>query len=332
MSEFLAQFLPEQYVPLVIFMGCVFLAYLYMRYNIAILKVFFHFYDSVFSFVNRVFSLQASRIEQNIHRKVSLKNKAFLSGFYKTYDNIVVTLDLKREGIQPMGLALFIILSAFVLSFVVSRIFNFGLGLYFVSVAVCYFFIYVLFRILTVTRFEKRERQIMDAVDCLCGNISNGVLNAIRICVNTDGIHPDIRGYFSDFLMDVDTMKFSFSNAMYQLNSKLGPSFSDFALKAIDYEDRHEEALLETFASIVMINQQKRDIREQNARIFQEVLVSFFVSVAMIVVFVFMCIGLEPSVVTFFTQHWYGQMLVLIDICICALVLYFVMSLKAKEL
>ena len=224
----------------------------------------------------------------------------------------------------------FLAIVSIIVSLVLNMVFSFGALLLPICSMAIFAIVFILFRVVATSQVEKRDDHIMDAVDYLIADISGGVMNSIVKYV--DSIHPSIQPYFLQFIDAVRNQGYSFADAMMDLNSKLGPTFSDFAYKAIMFEDKADEGMDEIFSSIIEKNQVRRTLRYNNNQIFNEVKLTFIMCVGIILFFAVYMVKTDAYFAHFFTSSTLGKILIIVDIIIFAGVLAYISAVKAKQL
>ncbi len=211
--------------------------------------------------------------------KVLTTKKSFHDSFYyKIVNSIIVDLDIREyatvEGLtsliaficfviaMPIGILLnsvFLLISSFILWFVLS-----------ISI------LYMISR----NGHEERENAIMDTIDLLINNIERGVLASIT--ENVDLINPLIREHFEIFIVKVTKHNYSFRHAMTELNETLGDTFTDFAKKAIQFEENETEGMKDIFLDNIDYNSETRAINAEKNRFFTAVNNEYLIAIGLL--------------------------------------------------
>ena len=123
---------------------------------------------------------------------------------------------------------------------------------------------------------ERREEQVMDAIDLIIPELKNGVKNSIA--TYKDNFHPSLQGDFKSFLANIQDRGYSFPDAMFILSDSLGVIFKDFAQKSIFYEALGEPDMVDIFTDIVETNRLRRELRYTNNVAFGVLKTSFLIS------------------------------------------------------
>ena len=135
-----------------------------------------------------------------------------------------------------------------------------------------------------------------------------------------------------NFIDDIQNKGYSFKQAMGILNDKLGANFTDFAQKAVLYEEKADETMEDIFSSIIETNRQRRTLRHVNNIKFSELRTQFVVSSLLIAGYAIFSTVFDPFIFQFLTQNAFGKLLLIGDIVIFAFVLSYLASIKAKSL
>lgn len=332
MRNSLQKVLPEGTEDFVILFLAFAVMLLYVKYNIEILKFFAALLQTIGKFLNKLVGRRTVDFDKRMSRATYLGQNDVLFDFYQYYEVMTTNLDLKKEGVTSMGLFCFLVFSTLVITIAFTIIFNFNLFLFILSTIVIFYLLQILCRVLALTKTEEREKHIMDAVDTLCSDMSMGAKNAIRKYKDTDSFHPDIKPYFDDFCDNLDNKGYSFKDAMLVLNDNLGVTFCDFCAKAVLYEEKKDEELLDMFSSIISMNHQRRMLRQRNNAIFSSVVIQFLISFGMIVFYAVYSVYADSAIYEFLTQTTGGKVMAMLDIGLVAVVLYNITNLKAKSL
>ena len=277
----------------------------------------------------KFFGKTLKSIHTSFYRKADLNRESIFYKIYYFFEELIINLDMKKDNVTVTGLLVFILSVSFaggaVLSFIMD---SFGLIIP-ITAAFAYLMI-VLFRFAGLMKYEQRESEIMDAVDLLVSDVRGGIYNAILRY--KDSFHPNIRPLFLNFIDDVQNKGYSFKQAMSTLNDRLGSNFTDFAQKAVLYEDKADNTMEDIFSSIVETNRQRRTLRYINNVKFAELRTQFIVSFLLIIGYGIFATVFDPFIFTFLTQNFFGKLLLIGDIVIVAFVLSYLASVKAKSL
>lgn len=269
------------------------------------------------------------RLNVLAERSATLRKDTYRYKFYQFLKDIIVNLDLEKDNVTPVGLLTFIVSTALCGAFAFSFIVGAG-NLFFLAFIALFFFVLVLFYFFSLLRHEKKEMEIMDAEDLIAMDVKGGVYNAIVRYRNS--FHPHIRPYFEEFIDNIQEKGYSFRDAMLKLNERLGPSFSEFAQKAILYEEKADEDMDDIFSSIVEINRHKRTLRYENNLRFNALRWEFIIAVLVIAAYGVFSTLMDPFLHKFFTEYFLGKLLIIVDIVIVTLVLAYLSSIKSKFL
>lgn len=329
MKEFFTSVIPPEVWTLVGIIIIGLIAYIFVRFNAKILGLIAKLVQLMSNIVYKIIGRPLRAANKRLLRTAYLNKGSKVYRVVNYFEQMIVALELQKEGVSVSGLLFFLVATSIIISFVMNIVFQFGLLLPVCTVAV-FIIIFILFKILATTKSEQREEHIMDAIDFLVADIHGGVLNAITRYETA--IHYSIRPYFTQFIDAIRNQGYSFNEAMLDLNDKLGPVFSDFAYKAILYEEKADEGMEEIFSSIIEKNRNRRILRYNNNLVFKEVRTTFLVCCAVIAVFGLYLTATEPFFTTFFTTTGFGKLLIIIDIIIIAAVLAYISAVKAQTL
>lgn len=262
-------------------------------------------------------------------RTAQLNKYSFAYKVYHFFDELIINLDMKKDNVTVTGLLVFIVSLSLAGGIVLAYIMS-SFGLLIPITAAFFYLIVVLLRFGGLMQYEQREAEIMDAVDLLVSDIRGGIYNAVL--KYKDSFHPNVRPYFMNFIDDIQNKGYSFKQAMGILNDRLGSNFTDFAQKAVLYEDKADETMEDIFSSIIETNRQRRTLRYINNVKFTELRTQFIVSFILIVGYAVFSALFDPFIFQFLTQNYFGKCLLIGDIVVVAFVLSYLASIKAKSL
>ena len=314
-------------VILIIVFGVVFV--LFVAFNKQILKFFGKIKLALNNFIVKTFGSKFRLAEKKFKRKANLKGRGPFYFLYKVFNNIIINLNLQKSGVTVFGLVLFMIITSIALAIFIGLIFNFEAVLMLPMVIVSFAGVFVVMQFKALGQKEKYECQIMDAVDLLVSDVKGGIHNAIVRYMQS--FHPDIRPYFKEFIENVNTKGLSFKSAMIILNDRLGITFSDFAHKAIIYEEKADAEFDDIFSSILEVNRHKRILRAKNNAAFSQIIMTFvvtFVAVAGYAVYIAIT---EPYVGNFLSHEIFGKILIIADFLIFVVIMGYLTYLKSKS-
>ena len=284
-------------------------------------------------FVNKWYYKLFGRTLKNIHtsfyRKADLNKDSVFYKIYYFFDDLIINLDMKKDNVTVTGLLVFILSISFSAGIILSFIMS-SMELILPITATFVYLVIVLLRFGGLMKYEQREAEIMDAVDLLVSDVRGGIYNAILRY--KDSFHPNIRPFFLTFIDDVQNKGYSFKQAMGALNDKLGYNFTDFAQKAVLYEDKADNTMEDIFSSIIETNRQRRTLRYMNNLKFSELRTQFIVSFLLIIGYAIFATLFDPFILSFLTTTFWGKIMLIGDIVIVAFVLSYLASIKAKSL
>ena len=283
-----------------------------------------------FTFFEKKIGTYTTRKEYAIQRYVYQHRNSLVSKVYMWVNNQIISLGLKHAGVTPVGYLIFWALIAFVMSVIVGILTDSGfvlLGLYWIVLYIC---LLVLTRVLVSEKMEKREIDIMDAIDLIIPEINNGVKNSILRYV--DNFPPELRTEFNTFVSNIQDRGYSFNDSMYILVDQLGLLFNDFAQKAIFYEAIGEADMVDIFSDITETNRIRRELRDKNTTVFNNLKVSFIASAAITLGYFAFLMATDSFSREFFLHSTGGKILLLVILVVIFGVLSFISTIKSKAI
>lgn len=268
--------------------------------------------------------------EYQLQRYVYQHYNSPISKLYRWVNEQLVAIGLKRQGVTPFGYCMFWAVCAVIISLIAGFVFNLGTGLTGMLWVVVFICMLVMTRVFVSERMEKRESDVMNAIDLIVPEIGKGVENAI--ITYKDNFAPAIRDDFSAFIMNIQDRGYSFNDAMMLLTDNLGRVFTEFAQKAIQYEASGDSEMLDIFTQIVETNRLRRELRDDNTIVFAELKQSFFITTGMTVgYFFFMCVT-DAFTRYFFLTTTPGKFLLIIIILIIFLETAYISTIKSRAI
>lgn len=314
---------------LIISVVCIVLFGVIALYNNKILASLDTFREKLGIRYYKLFGGYMKETNTKLTRYTQLNKKGTIYKVYAFFEDIIINHDLRKDNVTVAGLLIFIVSislsGGMVLGYVMSSMVLVGP----ITMAFAYLIITV-FRLTALIKYEQREAEIMDAEDLMVSDIAGGVYNAI--VRYQDSFHVNIRHHFINFIDDVQNKGYSFKQAMQNLEQGLGGKFSDFAQKAILYEDKADETMDDIFSSIIETNRQRRTLRYANNQKFAELRTQFIFSLTLILGYAIFTTLVDPFIVTFLTKNLFGKLMLIGDIVIVAWVLSYMAAVKAKTL
>jgi Flp pilus assembly protein TadB len=237
---------------------------------------------------------------------------------------------MKSAGVTVTGLLVFMLFTSAAVALFTILLMG-STNIFVIASVICAIFYLetTLFKLASVGKYEKREAEIMDAVDLLVSYIKSGVYNAI--IRYKDSFHPDIKPYFLEFIDDVQNKGYGFKQAMLLLNDRLGMTFTEFAHKAILYEEKADKTMDDIFSSIIEVNRQRRSLRYINNIEFANLRTQFLVSFAAIIGYAIMSMFIDSWIRSFLFSSG-GIVMIVVDIIIVTVVLNYMAVIKSKSL
>lgn len=314
-------------VILIIVFGVAFVAF--VAFNKQILKFFGRIKIAANNFIVKTFGSKFRHAEKKFKRKANIKGKGLFHKIYKIFNNIIINLNLQKSGVTVFGLILFMVVTSIALTGLIGLLFNFEAILTIPMLIVSFAGVFVVMEFKALGQKERYEGQVMDAVDLLVSDVKGGIHNAIVRYMQS--FHPDIRPYFKEFIENVSIKGLSFKSAMIILNERLGITFSDFAHKAIIYEEKADAEFDDIFSSILEVNRHKRILRAKNNAAFSQIIMTFVVTFAAVAGYAVYIAITEPYVGNFLSHEIFGKILIIADFLIFVVIMGYLTYLKSKS-
>lgn len=281
-------------------------------------------------FIEKKLGSFTTRKEYAIQRYVYQHRNSIVAKVYNWVNVQIIALGLKHMGVSPLGYLIFWGFAAFVLTIIVSILTGMGLfmtSLFWLIIYVC---LLVMTRVIVSERMEKRETDVMDAIDLIIPEIQHGVKNAIL--TYQDNFPVSLRVEFKTFVSNIQDRGYSFNDAMYILADQLGLIFYDFAQKAIFYEAVGEEDMVDIFSDITETNRIRRELRDKNTIIFNNLKVSFIASSVITFGYFVFLMATDSFSRDFFLQETAGKFLLIVILLVVFGVLSFITTIKSRAI
>lgn len=289
-------------------------------------KVISRFYKG---FEKRLGSFTTRR-EYAIQRYVYQHRSSLIAKLYNWVNAQIIALGLKNLGVTPLGYLIFWGFVAFILTMIIGII----TGMTIVSTTFFWGIIYacllIMTRVIVSERMEKRETDVMDAIDLIIPEIGNGVKNSILRY--QDNFPASLRTEFKSFVSNIQDRGYSFNDAMYILADQLGDIFTDFAQKAIFYEAIGEADMIDIFTDITETNRIRRELRDNNTTVFNNLKVSFIASAGITFGYFLFLMLTDSFSRQFFLQESVGKFLLIVIVLVIFGVLSFITTIKSKAI
>lgn len=306
-----------------------FVIFLFVKYNAKMLGFIGRVGVGISTGINKLMGKRVKKLERNFKRTAFLNKQSLGFKIYSYFDSIIDDLNLQKDGVTVSGLLIFIVLVSGVVAITLGVILELGMLTLIAWVAIIILFT-IVFKLNSVTKVERKEELIMDAIDILVSDIDGGVFNAI--VRYKDSFAPEIRPYFNNFVENIQVKGYPFKEAMVMLNEDLGYTFSNFAHKAIMYESSGDDEMKDIFSDIIDMHRQKRVLREYSNKKFRELKMGFIISSFIIVAFVIYSIAFEPFIRDFILKNNFGKVMCIADIIVFAGVLGYLTNIKVNSL
>lgn len=285
---------------------------------------------SALTAISKKIGVFSANREYAIQRYVYLHRRSFISKAYYWINEQLVASGLKRAGVTPVGYILFWLSVSAVITIVTAFTTNLRGILVLITFIALFIVFLTLTRVFVSSQMERRENEIMDALDLIIPELGSGVKRAIAMYV--DNFAPSIQGEFKVFLSNIQDRGYTFPDAMYILSDNLGMIFRDFAQKAISYEAQGDKEMLGVFDDIVETNRQRRELRYINASTFRSLRLSFSLSSLIVVIYFIIMMASDGFSRYFFLTTDLGVFLLVVILLIIFGVFSYIATIKSREL
>jgi len=268
--------------------------------------------------------------EYYLQRYTYQHDKSLVTKLYRWINDQIVALGLKRNGVTVVGYFMFWAFVAVVLGTAIGLILRMGAVLTVVFWLLCLIIELIMTRVMVSEKMERREADVMNAIDLIVPEVGNGIKNAI--VMYKDNFAPSLREDFQAFVTNIQDRGYTFEDAMYILTDNLGMVFKDFAQKAIYYEAVGEKEMQEIFTDITETNRLRRQLRDENNNAFVSLKASFIVSALMTLGYFVFLMFTDSFSRQFFLTNTVGKVLLVIIIMVVFLVLAYITTIKSRAI
>lgn len=268
--------------------------------------------------------------EYAVQRYVYLHRSSLIAKLYNWINEQLIAAGMKRVGVTPVGYMLFWGTISAITAIVIGIICNLNVFLYVVIFFILVAVFLVATRVFVAGKMEKREADVMDALDLIIPEIGSGVKNAIARYV--DNFSPSLQQDFKIFLSNIQDRGMSFEDAMFILADSLGNIFKDFAQKAVFYEALGEEDMRGIFDDIVETNRQRRELRYNNNLEFGVLRLSFIISAGITIGYFIFLMATDWFSRYFFLTTTCGNILLVAIVLTIFGVLSYIATIKSRAI
>lgn len=284
----------------------------------------------IVKFLEKKFGVFTTKKEYAIQRYVYQHRSSLIAKAYTWVNAQLIALGLKSIGISPLGYLIFWGFIAFALTLLISFLTGMGMVLTTAFWGILFVCLLVITRVVVSERMEKRENDVMDAIDLIIPEIHNGVKNAILRY--QDNFPQSLRSEFKTFVSNIQDRGYSFNDAMYMLADQLGDIFYDFAQKAIFYEAIGEADMVDIFSDITETNRLRRELRDENTKVFNNLKVSFIASSCITFGYLIFILLTDEFSRNFFLNESVGKALLIVIFIVVFGVLSFITTIKSRAI
>lgn len=281
----------------------------------------------------RVFGKLVHRTEKKYHRDYEIgkiNEKTRKVKIYRFLNELTIDLDLKRAGATPYQFLFIVLLGSFFLTVVICRALFGGLLLVPIMFPIVFAGVMSILYTRANIAHDGRIEDVIEAENIICNNIKDGVVVAVRNSV--DMMPISVRGYFKDFLDNIEHKNYHIKSALLDLNNNLGSISDDFIKKCIILETEEEHGIIGMFNDVIEINNIKMEERTDMKRRFEEVVTEFVIGAVMIFVFLVGVMVVYDNVADFYLRNPLGQIILALDILLLISEFVFITYLRAKEI
>lgn len=268
--------------------------------------------------------------EYSIQRYVYLHRNSLIAKFYNWINEQLIAIGIKRLGVTPFGYCIFWVFVAVVVAVILSVVLVVDIVSTAFLACILFFVFMILTRVLVAERMEKREADVMDAVDLIIPEVSGGIKNAILMYI--DNFAPSLQPDFRAFVVNIQDRGYSFADAMFILSDNLGLIFKDFAQKAVYFEGLGEPDMVDIFADIVETNRLRRELRYTNGVKFGVLKTSFIASAAITFGYFIFLMATDDWSRKFFLQSQAGRILLVCILLVVFGVLSYITTIKSRQI
>ena len=289
-----------------------------------------HFFARIGLKLSKKIGLYSTSSEYKLQRYIYQHSDSRVTKIYRWINEQLISLGLKRIGVTVVGYVIFWSIISFICGFIVCTFLDFGLSKLPVIFMLLLIACLIMSRVSVSGRLEKREYDIMNAIDLIVPEISNGVKNAI--VTYKDNFPNTIRHEFLTFISNIQDRGYSFEDAMYILADSVGSVFWDFAQKAIYYEQAGEKDMIEIFTDITETNRLRRQLRDENKAAFSTMKTSFVASTSIVTGYFFFLVSTDDFFRNFFLVTEGGKWLLLAIIATVFAVLAYISTIRSRAI
>ena len=268
--------------------------------------------------------------EYGLQRYVYQHRMSLLARLYTWVNEQLIALGMKRQGITPFGYLLFWALVSVIVGTILGFIFSLGFFTTIFSWIVCMFVFLVVTRVLVSEKMERREADVMNAIDLIVPEVRGGVKNAI--IMYKDNFAPSLKDDFSVFVTNIQSRGYHFNDAIFMLADNLGSVFLDFAQKAVHYESAGDPNMLDIFVDLTETNRLRRQLRDENTETFTSLKSQFVISAAMAGGYFAFLMFTDDFSRYFFLENTVGKLLLLVIVLVIFMVLTYITTIKSRAI
>lgn len=268
--------------------------------------------------------------DYGLQRYIYQHPRSFVTKLYNWVNVQIIALGLKRQGVTAFGYITFWMFVSVITGTILGIVASLGVAFTLATWFILFLITMIMTRVFVSNRIEKRERDVMDAMDLIIPEAGNGIKNAIIQYRET--FSPSVKEEFEQFIANVQDRGYTFEDAMYMLSDQLGPVFRDFAQKAVYFEAVGEKEMLDIFTDITETNRLRRQLRDENAIAFGGLKTTFAISALMTCAYFLFIVLTDAFSREFFLYKNSGKVLLVIIVLVIISVLAYITTLKSRTL
>lgn len=255
------------------------------------------------------------------------KRKSLSYRYFSLINELLLDIGWRKSGMTPEAFTafntLFSVFMGVILMVVVQNLFV----VVYLSVIIFVMNIALMF---SFSRYgaRRRVRRLIAAENLICGNISRGFEEAVRL--NMALFDAEIRPAFANFLDRWTLQNYSLQRALALLNQELGDHSTALLRRVLIYEEERRPGQEDMFRFIMACNIREEERNAVRDLHFAEMNKNFIVCAAILIGFVAMCIGTFPEVLLLYLTP-VGKMILAIFVSLIMLTFVFVQAMQSKR-
>ncbi|OUP70697.1 hypothetical protein B5F10_02190 [Anaerotruncus colihominis] len=241
----------------------------------------------------------AVRMERKNQQKFNLlseekKLKSFSYQYYSFVNELMLDIGWRKFGVSPEVFTVANVVLSLLIGMILLIVVKSLLVVVYMCVVIFILNIAIIFSISRIGA-RKRLRKLIAAENLICGNISRGIEEAVRL--NMDLFDPEVRPAFALFLDRWTMQNYSLQKALALLSKDLGHHSVPLLRRVLIFEEEHRPGQEDMFRFIMSCNIREEERNAVRDRCFRDMNINFALCAGIVLMFAFMCIGTFPAVV-----------------------------------